>query len=201
MSPNKPIIGLSGGVGAGKSAVADILAELGCIVISSDRLSHEVITEPQVLGELIGWWGEQVRLSDGRPNRAKIAEIIFYDAEQKQRLESLLYPLIAQRRQSMISLVNSQPAIKAIVLDSPLLFESDLDRLCNAIIFVGAERDTRLARVQATRGWDGAELARRESWQKSLEFKRAQADFIVENNGDLNQLRPRVESILARILA
>lgn len=197
----KPIVGLCGGIGAGKSVVADLLEQLGCCVISSDRLNHEVLQEPLVLEQLVSWWGPSVRRADGRPDRRRIGEIVFQAPEEKRRLESLVYPLIAERRTAIISDVESHPAIRAIVLDSPLLFENNLDRLCDFIIFVDADRTSRLARVVAARGWDESELARRESWQYSLEQKRAHADFVVDNRGSLDELRPQVDSILETILA
>jgi dephospho-CoA kinase len=159
-----------------------------------------VLENPAVLSEIVSWWGEDVRLPDGSPNRSRIGELVFTDGERKRRLESLLYPLIAERRRNIISEVNSQPAIKAIVLDSPLLFESALDRLCDVILFVDAPRPDRLARVQSSRGWDDAELARREAWQKTLEFKRSQSHFVIDNSGTLDELRMRVDAVLTRVL-
>ncbi|MDX2200954.1 MAG: dephospho-CoA kinase [Phycisphaerae bacterium] len=198
---NQPVIGICGGIGAGKSAVAAAFAERGCLVISSDRLSHEVMESPDVSRQLAGWWGNEVIDADGRPNRQRIAEIVFRDGAQKQRLEALLYPLIAQRRSAMILSVAGQPAVKAIVLDSPLLFESRLDRLCDAIVFVDSSRSVRLSRIQQSRQWDDAELSRREAWQLPVEEKRARSDYQLVNEGSIGETGAQVDTILARILA
>lgn len=198
---NQPVIGICGGIGAGKSAVAAAFGERGCLVISSDRLSHEVMESPDVSRQLAAWWGNQVVDADGRPDRQRIAEIVFRDGAQKQRLEALLYPLIAQRRSAIISSVAGQPAVKAIVLDSPLLFESRLDRLCDAIVFVDSSRSVRLSRIERSRHWDEAELSRREAWQLPVEEKRARSDYQLLNESSIGETGAQVDTILARILA
>ncbi len=201
MRRGKPIIGLCGGIGAGKSQVAAELARQGCRVIASDRLNHEVLRSPGVLETLVLWWGERVRGPDGAPDRDEIAKIVFADRGEKERLEGLVYPLIAQKRAAMIQEVEENSAIRAIVIDSPLLFESNLDRECDYVVFVDASEDQRLRRLQQSRGWNQEELKRRERWQISLSEKRTRADFIVDNNGSPNQLGPQLAGILQDIVA
>ncbi len=199
-TPGKPIIGLCGGIGAGKSHVAAILAELGCCVIDSDRLSHAILARPEVLAELERWWGPGVRRPDGTPDRRRIGEIVFADGAEKQRLESLLYPLIAKERGAIIAHEQTNSAVKAIVIDSPLLFESNLDRLCDVVIYVDAEASRRRERLRVSRGWTDAEVERRERWQLSADEKRRRADFVVDNNGSPGAVRPQVADILERIV-
>lgn len=200
MSQTKPILGICGGIGSGKSQVAAAFGELGCLVIDSDKLNHEILRRPAVLQTLQSWWGPDVADAAGGPNRKRIAEIIFADGARKQRLESLVYPLIAALRADMILAGRKDPAFRAIILDSPLLFESNLDRLCDKIVFVEASEARRLQRLQQTRHWDARALQQRERWQKPLEFKRAHADFIVNNEGSVADLRAQAADILARIL-
>lgn len=201
MKHRKPVIGLCGGVAAGKSVVAAEFERLGCLIIDSDRLNHEVLRRPEVLEVLRGWWGEEVVDAAGEPNRRRIAEIVFADREQKRRLESLVYPLIARRRVAIIHEVEDNSAVKAIVIDSPLLFESNLDRECDAIVFVDASEGQRLQRLRQTRGWDAEELRRRERWQISPAEKRSRAEFVVDNNGPVEQVAPQVAGILRTIVA
>ena len=200
MSRRKPIIGLCGGIGAGKSTVAAELARLGCLVIDSDALNDEVLNDPAVIQTLRAWWGDQVVGPDGTLDRRQVARIVFDDPEQRRRLESLVHPLIARRREDMIADGIKDPAVKAIVLDSPLLLECQLDRLCDSIVYVEADEAQRLERVARTRGWDAEELARREACQMSLSEKRRRADHVIRNDADRQVLRERAASVLERIL-
>jgi dephospho-CoA kinase len=197
----KPIIGLCGGVGAGKSRVAAEFARLGCLVVDSDKLNHEVLLQADVLQVLQSWWGQGVMTAEGKPDRRRIADIIFADADQKRRLEGFLHPLILTRQEAMITAVEDNPAVKAIVIDSPLLIESQLDRQCDSIVFVEADEVRRLERLRRERGWTAEEVTRREGWQTPLVEKRSRATFVVDNDGPVERLRPQVADILQTILA
>lgn len=200
----KPVIGLSGGIGAGKSTVAAEFARLGALVIDSDELNHRVLDQPEVRAALVQWWGPDVlvRTADGaeRVNRREIAARIFSQPEGRRRLEGLTYPLIAALRQDIISGGNKNPAVTIIVLDSPLLFESSLDRSCDAVVFVAASPEQRLARVVRTRGWDRDELERRERWQLPPDEKQARSTYVIPNEGDLPALRERVRAVFEQIM-
>ena len=197
----KPIIGLCGGIGSGKSLVAQELARLGAVVIDSDRLGHEALARPEVVARLREWWGAEVLDAGGRPDRARIARIVFGDGEARRRLEGLIHPLIAAARADIIRRSVEDPAVSAIVLDSPLLLEFALDRLCDEIVFVEASESARLERVERTRGWDVRELERRSGQQWPLERKRARASEVLVNEGSPDDLRARVADLFQRILA
>jgi dephospho-CoA kinase len=194
----KSVIGLLGGIGAGKSHVAREIEQFGGLLISSDQLNHEILGRPEVLRELESWWGSSVS-DGGKPDRRRIAAIIFSNSIQRQRLESLMHPLIAQRRTDMITAVKDNPAVTAIVIDSPLLLESNLDRECDALVFVDTSDLRRLQRLEAQRGWTATEVRRREGWQLPLIEKRSRADFIIDNDGPVERLRPQVADILQTI--
>lgn len=198
---SKPLVGLAGGVGSGKSSVAQILSELGAGVIDSDELSHQEINHPEVKETLSRWWGPGVLAPDGTIDRRKIGTIVFNDPVQRHKLEALLHPRIAVRRADQIAVYERQPRIKMIVLDSPLLYETDLDLLCDAVIFVDAPIEQRIARSEKARNWPEGELRRREKLQQPLDMKRARADYTCENNSTLSDLRKQVERIFTQILA
>jgi dephospho-CoA kinase len=200
MERGKPIIGICGGIGSGKSRVAAEFEKLGCVVIDADRLTHEILQLPETLKTLQHWWGQDVTDAEGRPDRRKIADIVFADGEQRRRLEGLVHPLIHKRRAAMIRAVEKDPAVTAIVIDSPLLLESDLDRECDTVVFVSASDSTRQQRLSAARGWSAEELRRREGWQLSPAEKRTRAEFVVENDGPDDALRPQVAEVLRRVL-
>lgn len=197
---NKPVIGLCGGIGAGKSTVAAAFEALGCLVIDSDRLSHEMINTPQVQRQLAAWWGPEVIRADGWTDRQRVGQIVFGDPQERKRLESLLHPLIAERRAAIISVGNTNPAVKAIILDSPLLLESNLDRLCDKIVFVDASEALRVQRLQRARDWDLEQLRKRERWQLPSVEKRQRADYVISNEGSPRELQQQVAGTLADIL-
>jgi dephospho-CoA kinase len=201
MKRAKPIIGLCGGIGAGKSAVAAEFERLGGLLIDSDRLNREVLLMPEVARTLREWWGGDVIAADGAVDRKRVASIVFQDSQQRRRLESLVHPLIAARREDMITNGIGDPKVRAIILDSPLLLESNLDHLCHAVVFVEASELQRLSRLQQTRGWDIQELRRREQWQMSLADKRARSHVVIRNEGSREQLRSQAEDVFERILA
>ena len=196
----KPIIGLAGGIGSGKTTVAGILAELGAAVISSDALNREELDDPGVVDRLCEWFGESIRGADGRVNRAVLRRLIADDREARARMESLLHPRVEERRRRIMAEVSANPRVRAIVWDSPLLYETGLDARCDRVVFVEADDAVRAARVRE-RGWTPADLKAFEAAQKPLDFKRASADHRVVNNSDVVALRRQVEEIFSRILS
>jgi dephospho-CoA kinase len=199
MSPARPpIIGLAGGVGAGKTTVANVFADLGCVVVNSDELAREALRDPRIKQTLIQWWGEGILDDTKVVNRSKVAHIVFSDPAQRRRLEGLTHPWIEERRRERFAAApHSTPAL---VIDAPLIFEAGLDRVCDAVIFVDAPLDQRENRVKAERGWDAAELTRREESQMPLDEKRRRADYVVANTGRADDLKPQIERLLRQIL-
>ena len=188
------ILGIAGGVGAGKSTVAGILAGLGCVVADSDALGREALRDPKLRDEILSWWGPDVLDASGEIDRAAVARIVFARPEQRRRLESLVHPWIRLRRLALFE--QAPPGTPALVIDAPLLFEADLDRECTAVIFVETDRPQRLGRLTDSRGWHETDLARREESQLSLDDKRARSDYVVINNGDLDELSEQIHRIL-----
>ena len=197
----KPVIGLAGGIGSGKSTVAAEFAKLGCLVLDSDRQSHEVICQPDVVRELVNWLGPDVLDGAGRPIRKKIADRVFGKPDQVDRLTGLIHPRVARLRDEAIARAQSDPAIVAIVIDSPLLFEAGVDRQCDAVVFIDAPADQRIARVSADRGWSADQVEARQKHQMSLDRKRARCRWTVRNDGRLDELAAQVRRVLAEVLA
>ena len=193
-----PTIGLAGGIGAGKSRVAALLAELGCVVSDSDADARAVLADPEVIDTLRSLWGDEVVGVDGAIDRGKVAGRVFTDVEERRRLESVLHPRIHERRAARFAA--APPDTRAFVIDAPLLFEAGLDAECDAVIFVDASRPTRLARVAANRGWSDEELARRESAQWPIDRKRSLATLIIDNTtNDEDFLRTETRKALEQL--
>ncbi|MHB1155220.1 MAG: dephospho-CoA kinase [Phycisphaerales bacterium] len=202
MPHRKPILGLVGGIGSGKSAVARVFASLGGRVIDADADAKRALLDPAVIDELVGWWGKEVLDTEGRIDRHAVASIVFHDPAQKKRLESLIHPIVAMRRDEQIEQAMADDAAKFIVLDVPLLLEAGYDKLCDRIIFVDTDRPTRLTRLHQFRGpgWDDQELARREKNQWPLDKKKKLADDVVDNNASEAAILTQVSRILRSIL-
>lgn len=194
----RPVIGLAGGIGAGKSAVARILADLGCVVTDSDGLGRAALEDPAVRATLTAWWGPGILDEDGRVSRRAVANIVFADPAERRRLEGLTHPWIETRRREQFAA--APPDAPALVIDAPLLFESGLDAACDAVIFVDADRARRLERVRS-RGWDEAELLRREESQMPLDEKRRRADHVLSNDGSLADLERQVRTVLQGVVS
>jgi dephospho-CoA kinase len=192
--PNIPVIGLVGGIGSGKSLVGSMLADLGCLVCHSDELARSALADPAVRGELVRWWGREVLDPSGAVDRRAVAGKVFADPAERKRLEALLHPRIESARRRTFAA--APPGTRALVIDAPLLLEVGLDRECDAIIYIDSLRVDRLRRLAETRGWDSAELERRESAQWPLDRKRAAAHHVLVNAGNQPALRSEVQKAL-----
>ena len=196
-STRPPVIGLVGGIGSGKSAVAAILEDLGCVVSDSDRDAREVLADPEVIEVLRGWWGDSIVATDGGPDRSEIATRIFRDPAERTRLEDLVHPRLHALREARFGAAPDDTC--GLVIDAPLLFEAELDEQCEAVLFIDATIRRRIERVVSSRGWEEAELHRREQAQIPLDEKRRRASHVIENDGTRSELEGRVRLALDQI--
>ena len=192
------IIGLAGGIGAGKSTVARVFEDLGCVVIDSDALSREALGRDDVRETLRRWWGEEVFGADGRVDRGAVARIVFSDDKERRRLEGLIHPLIERVRAQRIEDARNA-GVRAVIVDAPLLFEAGLEKEMDAVVFVECPFSERLERVKSSRGWNEKELILREKAQLGVEQKRQRSDYEVVNMGGVDDLRHQISQILTRI--
>lgn len=177
-----PIIGIVGGVGSGKSYVAKMFGDYGCCVIHSDEQVALAYQQPAVREALRQRWGDATFNPDGTLNRKRVAERIFASTDERQWLEGVIHPVVAQLRDvTMAEAAATQPRPVAFIWDTPLLFEVGLHQQCDAVVFVETPLDVRLERVRRSRGWDAAELARRENSQWPLDKKRDLSHYTVTN--------------------
>ncbi len=197
---NKPIIGIAGGIGSGKTFVAQLFGELGCVVISSDEQVRDAYRDSRVVATLRQWWGDDVLTGLGEINKRVVAGKVFGQPAERARLERLLHPMVNASRERMMLEAEKDPKVVAFIWDTPLLFETGLNEKCDAVVFVDAPQPLRLQRVQASRGWDADELARRESSQLPLDTKRKLSHYAVENAAEAEVVRPQVRAVLSRIL-
>ena len=195
---SRPIIGLTGGIGSGKSQVAGILRECGCVVADADELAGQAIEAPAVREALRGRWGEEIFTSEGPVDREAVAAVVFRDESERRWLESIIHPVVEQGREAIFK--DAAPGTPALVIDAPLLLEAGLAEACDVVIFVEAPQEVRLERLQRTRGWDAGELERREAAQIPLDEKRSMAHHVLRNDGEVEDLARSVEDYLDSLI-
>ncbi len=190
------MVGLTGGIGAGKSTVAALLTKRGAIVVDADAIARQVV-EPgsPVLARLAARFGADVLRPDGSLDRARLAERAFATPEAKHDLEAITHPAIGEE---FLRQVAAAPPGSVVVHDVPLLVESTRGYDYAGVIVVEAPLETRLARLEA-RGVARADAERRVANQASDEERRAVATWVVDNAGDLAALEAQVDEVWAAI--
>lgn len=191
-----PFVGLTGGLGAGKSEALRALAELGAATLSTDAVVHELLAQPELLEVVSARLGPGV-VRNGRLDRSAIAERVFGDEDARRWLEGELWPRVGERVARWRTEVEaSDPAPRAAVVEVPLLFESGMEAVFGTTIAVVADDALRTGRA-GTRGH--AAVAERAERQLSQEQKAAKADFTVRNDGSLDELREALSLVLAKL--
>jgi dephospho-CoA kinase len=190
------VIGVVGGIGSGKSCVAEQFARLGAQVIRADEIGHEVLRSPDVRDALSRRWGPAVLASDGQIDRAAVARIVFDRSAAGQAelrfLESVTHPRIEASMRARLDQLARQGNVPAVVVDAAVLLEAGWDRMCDVLVFVDASRAQRIARV-CGRGWTAADIASREAAQLSVEEKRKVADGVIDNSGSIDHTFAQVQ--------
>lgn len=193
--PRGPVtVLLQGGVASGKSTVARLLAARGASVLDCDRIAHEELRAPEVVAAVRADFGDGVVGDDGEVSRPALAARVFDDPAALRRLEALLHPRVAARVAAALEAAAAPPgaAREVVVIDAAVADKMQLVPRYDVTAFVAASAPARRARA-ATRGWSDDELARREARQADLAEKRARADVVIENEGDLAETESHVE--------
>lgn len=194
------VYGLTGGIGSGKSAVADLLEQYGVPVVSADELARIVVARgSEGLANVVDAFGAGVLDERGELDRRKMASIVFQDPAKRQQLEGILHPRIRERFEQVLDAIEKSGHMVA-VYEVPLLFEKNLQNDMKAVILVTADESIRIARVCARDGVTQTEVRARMSAQLPEDVKRRRADYVIVNDGDHDDLRHEVEFVLARFL-
>lgn len=198
---NKPVVGLLGGIGSGKSTVANQFANLGCGVIDADRMAHEVIEDKDVVDTISSLFGPEVLASDGMVDRSKLAAKVFEDPEQLEKLQAIIHPPVLEQCQKLLKQYLAASSVPAVILDVPLLLESGMDKQCNILIFVESSPALCLQRALAKKGLSREQIKKRENFQISLDKKRQIAHYTIKNNSDMSDLAEQVVQVYSAIMA
>jgi len=198
-APSKPVIGLVGGIGAGKSAAAREFVAVGLSLVDADRIGHELLADRDVSRRIVQRWGNGVLRSDGQVDRGVLGERVFADPDELKALNELLHPRMRRRMVEQIARAMADPAAAGVVLDAAVLFEAGWDDLCTHVVFVAAPEDVRFERVLAQRNWTRQLWRRREKSQISLDKKAAKCDYTIDNRTSASHLRKQIRELLHRI--
>lgn len=195
----KKIIGLLGGIGSGKSSVAEIFESLGCASINADKMAHKVLEEEKIRLELKKMYGDTIFDDKGDVIKPKLAETAFKDKESLEKLNNLIHPKVINQVELLIEYYKEQESVKAIVLDIPLLMEVGWEKKCDLMVFVSCDLEKRQQRAAQRGEFFEKQLEMRENFQISLDKKEKIADYTVDNNSDLISLKKQVEGVFSAI--
>ncbi|MBP5273932.1 MAG: dephospho-CoA kinase [Abditibacteriota bacterium] len=174
------VIGVTGGIGSGKSAVCGFLSDMGIPVIDADKLGHEALRDKKIIGDLINRFGCDI-IDKGAVNKSALAERAFSSAEARAALDDITHPYIIKKIREKIVLYSAKYDI--IALELPLLYECGLGYLCDEVWVVYAPEDVRQARL-LKRGMSPEDVRNRMRLQMSLEEKARLADFVIDNSAE-----------------
>ncbi|MFI9216414.1 dephospho-CoA kinase [Streptomyces werraensis] len=191
-------VGLTGGIGAGKSEVSRLLVECGAVLIDADRIAREVV-EPGTpgLAAVVKTFGEEILTEDGSLDRPRLGALVFNDPEKLATLNSIVHPLVGARSRE---LEEAAPDDAVVVHDVPLLTENGLAPLYDVVIVVDASPDTQLDRLVRLRGMSEEDARARMAAQATREQRRAIADVVIDNDVPLDALERRVREVWADLV-
>lgn len=200
--PGIPIVGLVGGVGAGKSSLVREIGSLRLCVIDADRIGHEQLLVDSIREKIVDEFGNEIINANGEIDRRRLAEMVFGSSEfhqlKRQRLNEIVHPAIQEEIRRQIQ--GASEDVDAIVIDAALLLEAGWANECDALIFIETPKPMRQARVAQTRGWSADEHERREASQWSSEQKQKSCQYTVDNSGTPEAAALQLENYLKEII-
>lgn len=198
------VLGVTGGIGTGKTTVSSMFRELGAEVIDADQVAHELL-EPGSEGanKVRELFGEQFVDREGAARRHELARIVFADPESRRRLEGALHPLIADEIRRRLGGFRRRPDSRhlVVIVDAPVLLEAKARDLVDWVVVVFTDPSTQKARLRAKGGWTDEEVDARIASQMPLAEKVQLADFVIDNGGDVESTRRQVRQVWSQAQA
>lgn len=192
------VIGLTGGIGSGKSTVAAMLENADIPVIDADKLARELTEKSSIANKEIAQKFGEVFFADGSLDRAKLASKVFFDPKKLLELESILHPKIEDLRKSRLAKLEKE-GYKVAIYMAPLIFEKGLEKNLDQVILVVAKDELKLSRINQRDGLSHEEALRRINAQMKDEEKRSKAHVVIENNGSLSELYQKLSLVFKKI--
>ncbi|HUT69229.1 MAG TPA: dephospho-CoA kinase [Desulfatiglandales bacterium] len=194
------IVGLTGGIGSGKSAVAEMFREEGAEVIDFDHLARLVV-EPgkPAWRDIVDYFGPRILSSDRTLNRSALAEIVFSDEESRKALEGFTHPRIFEKRDALLERIKGKDPLSVVVIDFPLLFELGLRNGLDEVILVYVPREVQIERAANRNNLSREAVEKRLKAQMPIEEKRSLSDYVIDNQGSLTETRAQVQRIMREL--
>ena len=191
------IIGLTGGIGSGKSSVAEMFKDEGAYVIDFDYLAR-VVVEPDTPAwrDIVVYFGQEILSPDRTLNRSKLAEIVFSDAQSRKALEGFTHPRIFEKRDTLLKDIKKKDPKAIVIVDVPLLFELSLNKKFDKVILVYVSRDVQIKRAVKRSVLAKEEVEKRLKAQINIEKKKVLSDYIINNEGSLKDTREQVRKVI-----
>lgn len=190
------MVGLTGGMGSGKSTVADMFRQLGASIIDADEICR-ILVEPDqpAWQEIVKSFGKDILLKDRTLDRAQLADIIFNDPNQKKNLEVILHPKVFDEELSLFEKIVKKNPHALVIIDAALLIESGNYRKVDKVVVVSSDEETQTQRILDRSRFSRDDIRRRIQSQMDLNEKIKFADYVLENNAGLAELKNQVESL------
>jgi len=189
-------VGLTGGIGTGKSHVAKIFIELGCYVFDADKIARQVV-EPGEVGfeKVVAEFGKEILAEDGTIDRAKLGQIVFSSPEKREKLNQILHPIIIAKQDSLISETINQDPNAIVIIDAALMIETGSYKRFDKLIVVYCDRESQIERVMKRNNLPRNEVESRINSQMPSDEKRKYADIEIDTSGTFEETEDKVKAV------
>ena len=191
------LFGVTGGIGAGKTTVCRLLRESGVPILEADPLAKELTNRlPEIRQALTAEFGADVYAENGELNKERLSEIVFSDPEKRRRVNQIIHPHVLQAIRHEAERLQREEGHELVGVEAALIYESGMEQMLDAVVVVTAPLDKRIAWLQQRNQLTRAEVEKRMQAQMPVAEKIKRADYVLENDGSLDQLRARVHALL-----
>ena len=195
------IIGLTGGIASGKSIVASVFRELGAIILDADQIARLVVLPHQPAWEdIVEFFGPQVVNEDESLDRAKIGEIVYNNPDSLKELNRITHPRIMQYYKDEMRRIKLEQPDAIVILEVPLLYETNMDKLCQQVVVVCVDRETQIKRLMERDKMSCEDAVRRINAQMPMDEKVRRADFVIDNRGSMEETKEKATKYYKEIL-
>ncbi len=192
-------IGLTGGIGTGKSTVAKLLRDSGFSVVDADELAHEAVKKNSPgLQAVLKEFGFNIQTKDGELDRSAMAAVVFNTKENLKRLEDIVHPIVRKLAEEKRRVLEAK-GVQVAFYDVPLLFEKKMEPMFDSIVVVASKLENQVARLKANRGWSDEEIKRRLDSQLTMAEKINAAHFTIHNDSSLENLKSEVTALIKKL--